>query len=505
MTKIHKTKLALLSATAFFTATAAHAQVADTWTINDDVIVSSANTAAVTLDPVNLGNGSPAISDPLIGGGFKNTISSSAVGASASSSFSSLNNSGVGGDATVVFNGGITVAAGNGAAVTQTNDVLTGAAVSGGSANSISLAAVGSSASVSGTTTVSDVGGAATADETFSYTAGSIVVSSGAADGAVETDQGTTVGGNDAAVSLLLDTSGFTAPSIAGGSNNSISVAGVGSSASASFTATVGGDGSELTSYDVTVADATISSANSALGEVKVGLSDGGMSTPLIEGGNGNAISAAAVGSAASFSLASGTFGGAIITEYNATVGELAVDSFNDGAVTLSTDGTDSAVKIDTASVVGLGNSISASAVGSSGSVSYANTVFDAGNGAAGGAVAFDAITVNSTNNGAIGNYAELTTSATIEEGSKNSISIAGVGASASQALSVTDYSALGVTGVATTTGAITLTAFNTGAVSVAGGMTSPVITDGFSNSISAAAVGASASQSVARTLVGAQ
>jgi len=509
VTKIHKTKLALLSATAVFTATAAHAQVADTWTINDDVTVSAANTGATTtLDPV--ANSDPAgIDGANIGAGFKNSISASAVGASASSSFNSVNNSAIGGDAAVVYSGGVTVSAGNGSTVLNNNDVLTLATVAG-SANSISLAAVGSSASVSGSTTLTDVGGGpVAADETFSYTAGSLTISSGDADGGVEVDQGSTVGGNNAGVSLILAT-GVVGAGIDSGSNNSVSVAGVGSSASASFSATVGGDGSILNSSDVTITDgATISSANSALGVVAVGLTDAGIATPVIGGGNANSISAAAVGSSASFSLASSTFDSGVITDFNATVGDLQVDSTNGATVSLTADGTtaiDGVTVISAASIAGgQGNSISASAVGSSGSVSYANTVFDGGNGTAGGEVAFGTITVNSTNTGGIANATDLTGTPTIEDGSKNSISVAGVGASASQALSVTDYSGGGNTLVLNTTGAITLTAFNTAGVGVSGAMAAPTISAGFNNSISAAAVGASASQSVARTLVGAQ
>jgi len=509
VTKIHKTKLVLLSATAFFAATSAHAQVADTWAITGDVTVTAANTAdTTTVDPVTPGVVA-GVDTALISAGFRNSISGSAVGSSASSSFTSVNNSATGGAAALTVDGSLIVAAGNGSAVLNSTDVLNGATIASGSSNSISLAAVGSSASVSGSTTLTDVAGAATSGDAYSYTANSLVVSSGSLEGDVEVDQGSLTGGNDNTVSLLLAT-GFTAPVITEGSGNSISVAGVGSSASASFSATVGGDGSDTT-FDLSLADGVaISAANSDNGNVAVGLVDAvGIVGPQINGGNANSISAAAVGSSASFSLASSTFGGGVVTEFNSTVGDLTVDSFNGAnTVGIGADAAGGQTAISDAVIAGAGNgnSISASVVGSSASVSYANTVYDTGNGAAGGAVSFAAITVNSTNNGTISNGTDLANAGSIDGGSRNSISIAGIGASASQSFSVTSYAGdAAITGVGSTAeGGITLAAFNTGVVGVSGGLSNPSIADGFSNSISAAAVGASASQSVTRTLVGA-
>lgn len=512
MTKTHKIKLALLGATACFAATSAHAQVADTWAVNGDVTVTAANTATDTkLDPVT-GAVVAGIDGGKIDDGFKNSISGSAVGASASSSFSSVNNSGNGGDASLAIDGAVIVSAGNASAVLNNNDIVTGAIIGAGSSNSISLAAVGSSASVSGSTTLSDVGGSAVGDsETYSYKATSLLVSSGTADGSVDVNQGSVDGGNDGTVSLILAT-GFNTPDIAGGFGNSISVAGVGSSASASFSATVGGDGSVLDTFAVDLGDgATISSANSENGVVAVGLLDVGIVGPKVEGGNANSISAAAVGSSASFSLASNAFGGGVISQFDAIAGPVTVDLTNGATVSLSADGvadTPAPTAISDAAISGEGNgnSISASAVGSSGSVSFANTVYDTSGGAGAGTVSFADITVNSTNNGAVLNATDLTNAAGIDGGSRNSISIAGVGASASQALSITDYSGGGATAVnSSVDGAIILAALNTGTVNVSGGMAVPAIAAGFSNSISAAAVGASASQSVTRTLIGAQ
>lgn len=500
------TKLALLGATAFLAATSANAQVADTWSIAGDVTVSALNTGAVTNDPVN-GGTVAGVEAAEITAGYKNSISGATVGASASSGFTTVNNSGVGGDAVIEFGGAVNVVAGSASDVINNTDVITSATIGGGNANSISLAAVGSSASVTGSTTLTDVaGGPVGADETFSYTSGQLVISSGAADGTVDAAD-TTIGGNAGAVTLSLATS-LTAPQIAGGNANSISVAGVGSSASASFSASIDGDGSVLDAFDLSLADgALISSAADAASAVAVGLG-AGATEPTIAGGNANTISAAALGSSASFALAAGTSANGQITAFNATVGELQVDSTNAGTVTLGggTDGADQAT-FDTASIAGAGNSnsISAAAVGSSGSVSFASTIYDSGNGdGITGDVAFDAITVNSTNSGEILNNVNLSTSGNIDGGAKNSISIAGLGASASQSISITDNSGVAITAVNTAVGGdVILAAVNSGGVSViGGGLQAPVIADGFSNSISAAAVGASASQSVTRTVL---
>ncbi|KUR70316.1 hypothetical protein AQZ52_15830 [Novosphingobium fuchskuhlense] len=506
------TKLALLGATAFLATTSAHAQVADTWSIAGNVTVGSVNSETVTLDPVNGGGATLGVDGANIGDGFKNSISASAVGSSASSSFTTVNNSGVGGDASLGIDGSVGVGASNASAVTQTSDVLTSATIVQGNSNSISLAAVGSSASASASTTVTDVGGATIgSNETFSYTVGGgLTVSSGLADGTVapvDVAGGDLGGGNSGAVALTLGT-GVAGADIQAGTGNSISVAGVGSSASASFSATVSGDGTVLDSalFDLSGGDTKISAANDTTGAVSVGVTT--VATPKIEGGAANSISGAAVGSSASLSFAAATFDSGAISDFSATTGVVGVDSTNAAAVTFSGDGTTgTAATLDGAAIsgTGLGNSISLSAVGSSGSVSFTNTVYGGANGAAGGSVAFDDITVNSTNSGAVSNISETITGSGIDGGSKNSISIAGVGASASQSISVTDYTGGGITGVGSTLNNVTVSGNNSGAVLVAGGLATPNIDGGFSNSISAAAVGASASQAISRTLVGAQ
>ena len=91
-----------------------------------------------------------------------------------------------------------------------------------------------------------------------------------------------------------------------------------------------------------------------------------------------------------------------------------------------------------------------------------------------------------------------------VTSGINNSISVAGVGTSASVSFSVTDYSGTGdaVSKGAFTTGQIDIVGTNIGSVAVNTGMATPTISGGLQNSISAAAVGASASQSVSHTIL---
>ncbi len=492
-------KRALLSATAFLAATSANAQVADTWTISGAVTVSAINSGDVSNDPVATG-GTTGVEAASIVEGFKNSISSAAVGASASSSFTTVNNSELGAETAINFESALSVVAGNEGAVLNAND-LAGAVIGGGNANSVSIAAVGSSASVSGSTTLA--GGALGADESFLYGAAEQLVVSSGADGAADPADNT-IGGNTGTVTVSLGT-GFVGAVIDGGNGNSISVAGVGSSSSASFSAAVDAEGTILDVVDLQIGGgAAVNSVNGADGLVLVGLGEG-MTEPQINAGNANSISAAAVGSSASFAVSQGVSGGGQITEFGGAIGELQVASVNQATVTLGGgDGADQGV-IGTAIIGGgASNSLSAAAVGASGSVSYASTVFDTGNGEGfTGELSFEGITVESTNDADILNNISLA-GGEISGGQKNSISIAGVGASASQSISITDNSGLGISTNNTILGEdVILAALNSGAVTVAGGgLATPVIGGGFSNSISAAAVGASASQSVARTVL---
>lgn len=425
MTAINKTKRALLGATALFAATSAHAQVADSWAIGGDVNVTANNTA----DTVTLDNTDGSFVDTAnIGGGYKNSISGAVVGASASSAFTYFNNSGIASNADAVIDGGVNVIAGSTAAVLNTNDLTGTPTIAGGSGNSISLAAVGSSASGSATTTIA--GGATEGSVNFEI-GGDILIQSGdgigGADGA-----DATIGGNQGTVDLAFAT---------------------------------------------------------------------GIDTATISGGNSNSISGAAVGSSASFGLAINSTDTSALTEVNYTVGNVNVNATNDetGLTTVSAGGAN-AVVTGANIAGGDANSISLAAVGASASVSESDTIHAlpaAGGGPAAATITMGDIAVNGYNAASITTNAQLDGTPTISGGSNNSISVAGVGSSASVSFGVADYSGAGVSAAATSSGGITIASLNTGVISVTSGMATPTITDGYNNSISNAAVGASASQAI--------
>ena len=436
---INKTKIALLGATALFAATSAHAQIADTWDITGDVSVSALNqsTDAVTLD--NSGAGTPGIDAASIAAGYKNSISAAAVGSSASSSFNYFNNSAQDVASTATLEGGVTVVSGNVAAVLNTNDLTGTPTITTGSGNSISLASVGSSASLSA---AASIGGGNALLSTVEYsTGGDVLVQSGDGIGGADATDAT-VGGNDNTIDVAL-LSGIETATITGGSTNSISVAGVGSSASLNL-ALNAVDASNFTSADFTIGGSvTVNSTNSENGAVTVSL--GGANAVAdganIQDGDANSISVAAVGSSASVSFSD------------------TVNSFGSAAV---------------AGTPGGGNSAA---------------TFTAGD-----------IAVNSYNAGSITNNTEFSNSPSIVAGNNNSISAAGVGSSASVSFTAADYSDAGKTAAVTSVGGITVASLNLGAVTVTSGLAGPTITDGYNNSISNAAVGASASQAISVT-----
>lgn len=433
MTKITKIKFALLGATALLAATSAHAQVADTWDITGDVNVTATNNTAdgVSLDGTN-GN---FVDGANIQDGYKNSISGAAVGASASQSFTALNASAAGSIALGQYDANIALAAGNSTAVLNTNSLTSTPTIVAGQGNSISLAAVGASASGGGT--MSGLNG--TADNAFSLTIGGTTT--------VQTGAGT------------ADSAGG---SVADG---------------------VGGND----------------------GDIGVRL-DAGVDNPVISTGNANSISVAAVGSSSSFGLTFNNDAGSTNATASSLGDLLTVTSSNTGGISVSSDGTDAGdnAVINTALIsAGTNNSISAATVGSSGSVSVSDNIYGSAGGTT-GTVDFSDITVSTLNEGTITNKTQLDDGPTIEAGTLNSISVAGVGTSASVGFSVTDYSGdgTGVSATALSTGQIDIAATNVGGVLVSTGMATPTISGGFQNSISAAAVGASASQSISHTVL---
>lgn len=427
MTKTNKTKLALLCASAFFSATSAHAQVADNWLIDGDVTVKATNssTDGITLNG-NDGTNAANIDAASIAAGYKNSISGAAVGSSASSSFTVMSNNAYAeaSSAVAAITGNLSVTSGNEDAVSNLNDLTESPTIAAGTGNSISLAAVGSSASGSSTVTSA---GAFDANLSTSYTiSGDVTIQAGSG---TETAAPADLGGNTGAVSLTLAE---------------------------------------------------------------------GIATPTITAGDANSISAAGVGSSASFSIASNTVDIGKVAEYAVVLeGALAVNSSNSGSVTVA------APSIDTASIAtGNSNSISAAAVGSSASTSIANNAYfgsngDVGNTITSGEVTLSTVDVQSFNEGSISNTSDLTNAPTIGAGAQNSISVAGVGSSASFSQSVSDYTGGAILANANSTNSVGITSLNVGAVLVTAGMATPTISEGYNNSISAAAVGASASQSI--------
>ena len=516
MKKLNLSKAALLAATALISSNSARAQVADSWDLSaSEIAVTSTNTggaATVTLDANTVGG--VGITGAEITDGYKNSISNAAVGSSASSSVNAFNGAGAGVNvSTLDFQAkSLTVVSGNDSDVTVKSDIVTGAHIGVDTlsdGNSISVAAVGSSASGSATFTAAN--GSEVGSNTYSV--GAVTISNGDGDPATgaPTAIEAGVGGNLGNVTVGLAT-GISNPAIDGGNANSVSVAGVGASSSYSLANVTEGDGAILDVSSFTQSDAlAVTSTN--VGNVTVGGGDEGLDialvdTALITAGNGNSISVAGVGASASASLTDTTFNGGVgAAEANfaigGTAGGVTVSALNantDAGVTVSADNNNPSI------LQGNSNSISVAGVGSSGSLSITNAIYD---GSAGPAAVIAAVggdvAVNSNSSALVTVNSSITDSANIAQGSNNSISIAGVGASASTSFTTTAY-AEGGNGLSATsgtfTGGLAITAGNTGAIAVNTGLNTPSISTGYNNSISAAAVGSSASQSVTQNIL---
>jgi hypothetical protein len=111
-------------------------------------------------------------------------------------------------------------------------------------------------------------------------------------------------------------------------------------------------------------------------------------------------------------------------------------------------------------------------------------------------------VTLTSTNASAVSNLTDIGVSgstsdaASISGATNSSVGVAGIGASASLSYGSSDLTAgSGSTANDVQVGASTIGATNAGAVTVASNIFNPTITGGYGNSVSMAAVGASASQ----------
>jgi len=415
MTKMNKLKAALLAASSLLVSGTASAQVVDTWTAGDVGITSEngdgATVAVGTYDAATVIDGVDLDGERL-------SVSQSAVGVSGSLSL----------NATSAFDGAVTgtvgavtieVTNGEGADVSNIGSITNGV-ISDGVQNGISRSAVGSSASTS-VNILAD--GGAIHDST--YTVGDVGITS------------TNNGGVIAGVELGIAGDATAAPTITDGTSNSISATAIGATASMSVGTTAMGGAAETTAITVGAVEVTAESA--AGGSVLMassadGETAGGIFGAKIDGGSSNSISANAIGTSASFGYSTTLKGeGSAITSED-TIGTVAVTSTNASAVTslmdigVSGSTSDRAAIADTAT----NSSIGVAGIGATASVSYSSTDLTGGSGATSNVANIGATTIASTNTGAVLVGGSIY-NPSVGAGFGNSISVAAVGASASQ------------------------------------------------------------------------
>jgi hypothetical protein len=478
---------------------------------------NAAPTSSVSIDQVKLTGDNDAtvmatanVVDANIANGTLNSISAAAVGAAASMSITTVAEGATAEPATEVLVGAtgpsqITATNTSTGAVTLEGNFSSGTDIADGVSNSISRAAVGASASLS-YTSVDTAGSAST--ETVTVDDAVLLTSSNAA--AVR------VVGNDMDNPDLTDDTATLVPlaKIADGTSNSISTAAVGASSSLSITQVTDGTDTapERTvniaagTLDIDV-DATNTGAVSLLGQM--GTTDDPDDAPTISLGTSNSISMAAVGASGSVSYTGVHSGGAT------TAGTLddTLNVADGGIIELTVRNDTGGTVITTASAFGaniqdgVSNSISLAAVGSSASSNF-TTIVDgveiaAPNDPTAPATlsAFGEFVIGSTNKevvtftGALGTTGVAADAPTIAAGTMNSISLAGVGASASSGFTSINTGG-SASGQEVNFGKLSSTATNTGGVTVTASAHGSTITAGTSKSISMAAVGAVASTS---------
>ena len=337
--------------------------MADSWTVASDtgdqtgssVSISAVNTSSDGVT-VTGSAGDPATTvNAMIGGGTRNTISASAIGASASLSFNST--SAVDGASTAMIQGGVSVDAQNiDSPISNLGDIQN-AEIVDGAFNSISRNAVGASATVSANVVVS---GGATRSETYTIAGATSVTASNNSDITLQTDLGTA--GDASAGPRILD-----------GNSNSISASAIGASASIALT-TIVEDGSADVTFNVGTdpsnpdnapQDVTVSASND--GNITVGStadvaeSAGIYGAQIAGSGSNNSIAINAVGATATISATT------LVKSGTATplhLGNYSLASTNTGTITnvpaLST-GPDDAPQITS---TGSNNTVSGSAIG---------------------------------------------------------------------------------------------------------------------------------------------
>ncbi len=297
---------------------------------------------------------------------------------------------------------------------------------------------------------------------------------------------------------------------ISEGVQNGISRSSIGSSASTSVS--ILADGGAIHDSTYTVGDVAITSTNNGgvIAGVELGIAGEATAAPTITDGTNNSISATAIGATGSLSVSTTAMNGASETTAIG-VGAVAItaESTAGGSVLMasSVDGETAGgifgAKIDG----GNANSISANAIGTSASFGYSTTLKGEGSTIA-STDTIGTVAVTSTNASAVTNLMDIGVSGSADDGasisdtaSNSSIGVAGIGATASVSYGSSDLTAgSGATTNAVEIGATTIATNNTGAVLVGGSIYSPSLGGGFGNSISVAAVGASASQSFSNT-----
>ena len=328
------------------------AQVASAWQISGDISVSSvnANTGSVTLQGVD----GVSLQSPSIVDGAKNSISASAVGSAASSSFGASNSQDSTSDASI--DGSVSIYSNNDGAAVINFGSLQGALIEGGHDNSIAVSAVGSSASMS----ISDyIQNGASVQRTFSQSGDVSIDAENSGDVLLQTDFGT----DD------------TAPRIEGsGIRNTISATAIGASASLSVSSIVS-SGDFNSDISVGNGGSVVVTANNT-GNVQIGSTDDPDTGSETSGAYINpdskdsSIAAMAIGSSASISLSEVLYSGS--SESNISLGEFETVSTNSGEIKNS-------IKFSNIQFDGT-NSISSGAIGSTSSFSQAMKNYSADN-----------------------------------------------------------------------------------------------------------------------------
>lgn len=307
------------------------AQVADSWSISGDVTISASNTnAPVSLIPTDVA----LLSAPTIADGSRNTISASAVGATASASYVNANDQDAAMAAAV--DGDVIVSAINLGSDITVAGTVDGAAIEQGHDNTIALSGVGASAQIS---VVDDVLGGATVSRSLDIN-GDITLNAE----------------NSGAVSVQTDVAGV---EINGGTRNTFSGTAIGASAGVSVLAVVD-DGAY--SSDISIGSGGLISvtANNS-GDVRIGATDDPTQAATLSGAVlgvdsvDGSVSLMAIGASGSVSSTTVVYAGT--ADPNVVFGEIVFDVVNTGAVEAN-------VTIADASIEGK-NSISTGAIGS--------------------------------------------------------------------------------------------------------------------------------------------